>query len=111
MDDDQLIESVVIRAGQRPAMIAYVPISIFIGETLAALLLFRLVGFWVLALVPVHFYFVVRTAEDYHWVSSLKADLFHYWILVSNKGLHGKGVVTFSATPPNARKNDYDGLR
>ncbi|EML1601395.1 MULTISPECIES: VirB3 family type IV secretion system protein [Burkholderia] len=110
MEDDNLIESVVIRAGQRPAMMLYVPLSIFLLEMLIGLALFRLVGFWVFTLVPIHFYFVVKTAGDYHWLSTLKADVYHWWLFVANKGLQGKKVVTFCAEPPKARTNDYDGL-
>jgi hypothetical protein len=111
MEDDKLIESVVIRAGQRPAMMLYVPLTIFIIEAVAGLALFRIIGFWVVTLIPIHIIFVVKTAEDYHWLTTLKANFYHYWFGVSNKGLHGKKVVTFTASPPNARTNDYDGLR
>ncbi|MCM3583798.1 VirB3 family type IV secretion system protein [Ralstonia holmesii] len=111
MDDDKLAKSVVIRAGQRPALMLYVPLAVFLTEAMVGLALFRLIGFWVLTLIPIHFYFVVKTAEDFHWLTTLKADFYHWWLFIKNKGLHGKNVVTFCATPPNARKNDYDGLR
>lgn len=110
-DDDNLKESVVIRAGQRPALVAYVPLTVFMVEALLGLVLFRLMGFWSLALLPIHFILVVKTAEDYHWLTTMKADLYHWWLFVKNKGLRGKKVVTFCAEPPNARQNDYDGLR
>lgn len=111
MEDDKLIESVVIRAGQRPAMFAYVPLSVFIFEALVGMILFRLIGFWVIALLPIHLIFVIKTADDYHWLTTLKADFYNYLFFVKNKGLYGKKVVTFTATPPQARTNDYDGLR
>lgn len=111
MDDDvKLQESVVIRAGQRPAMMLYVPLSLFIYEAMLGLALFRAIGFWVIVLAPIHLYFVVRTAEDFHWLTTLKADIYYWWLFVTNKGLHGKDVVTFCAEPARARMNDYDGL-
>lgn len=111
MKKDELTTSIVIRAGQRPALMLYVPLSLFIAEAMVGLTLFRLIGYWVITLLPIHFYFITRTAEDYHWMSTVKADIYHYLFFVKNKGLHGKGVITFTASPPNARERNYDGLR
>lgn len=111
MEDDELLQSTVIRAGQRPPLMLYVPLNLFILEAGVGLALFRLISYWVIVFVPIHFYFVIRTAEDFHWLTTVKADFFYYYFLIKNKGLHGKGVVSFTDSPPHARLRDYDGLR
>lgn len=113
-----LDRSTIIRAGQRPAVIAYVPINIFIAECMIGLGLFWLFGAWAVAFLPVHLWLVIKTADDYHWVAASGATLKHTMFcwsgplpgLVRNKGLHGKGVVTFSASVINARANNYANL-
>jgi type IV secretory pathway VirB3-like protein len=110
-----LDRSTIIRAGQRPAVIAYVPINIFIAECMIGLTLFWLFGAWACAFLPVHLWLVIKTADDYHWVAASRATLEHTMFcwsgvlpgVVRNKGLHGKGVVTFSASAINARATDY----
>ena len=107
--DEELDSSVVLRAAQRPALMAYVPIGIFIGELLAALLLFRIIGIWVLILLPIHGYFVIKTDKDVHWVTALRA-WYKLRLFANNKGLRDKDVVTFTASPIKSEKNDYADL-
>ncbi len=108
---EPLDKSTVLRAGQRPAMVAYVPITVFIAECIIGLALFRLLGFWAIALFPVHLWFVIKTADDVHWVATLWAGINHTFFNLSgfirNKGLHGQGVITFTASPLKAGKSDY----
>lgn len=103
---EQLDESTVIRAGQRPALVFYVPINVFLIEAALALFLFRVIGFWVVILLPIHFYFVIKTADDYHWVQSFLAWREHC-LFAGNKGLHGDDVITFTANPIKPGKKDY----
>lgn len=113
-----LDRSTIIRAGQRPAVIAYVPINIFIAECMVGLALFWLFGAWAGAFLPVHLWLVIKTADDYHWVAASRATLEHTMLrwsgllpgLVCNRGLHGSGVVTFSASALNARASGYADL-
>jgi type IV secretory pathway VirB3-like protein len=106
-----LERSTIIRAGQRPAVIAYVPINIFILECMGGLVLFWIFGPWALAFLPIHLWLVIKTADDFHWVAAYRATVRYtmfYWSgwlpsMVRNKGLHGKGVVTFSASQLRAR--------
>ncbi|HGO6073763.1 TPA: VirB3 family type IV secretion system protein [Burkholderia cepacia] len=109
--DEELIESTVIRSAQRPALMFYVPLSLFLAETLLILALFRFLGFWVLVFVPLHFWFVSETLRDFNWMKVLWINLMHFWLFVRNRGFYGKHVVTFTPAPVNARNNDYDSLR
>ncbi|MES3022791.1 MAG: VirB3 family type IV secretion system protein [Pseudomonadota bacterium] len=113
-----LERSTIIRAGQRPAVIAHVPINIFILECMIGLTLFWLFGLWAVAFLPIHLWLVIKTADDFHWVAAYRATVRHtmfYWsgwlpCSVRNKGLHGKGVVTFTASPVKARGRNYADL-
>ncbi|WLI87826.1 VirB3 family type IV secretion system protein [Massilia sp. R2A-15] len=115
---DSLDRSTIIRAGQRPAVIAYVPINVFIAECIAGLSLFWLFGVWAAAFLPVHLWFVIKTAEDYHWVAATRATVEHTMFAwtgllpraVRNKDLHGKGVVTFSASTHRLGERNYADL-
>lgn len=110
-----LDRSTIIRAAQRPAVIAYVPINIFISECLLGLALSWLFGIWALAFSPIHLWLVIKTADDFHWVAASRATVTYTivcwsgWFpsFIQNKDLHGKGVVTFSASPMKARGSNY----
>jgi type IV secretory pathway VirB3-like protein len=103
---EELDKSTVVRAGQRPAIFAFVPLNFFLVEAMVALLLFRALEFWAAIFLPVHLYFVIKTGDDPHWLTSLKA----WWKFkfgVINKGIYGKDVITFTASPIKAGKKDY----
>ncbi|WP_071653595.1 VirB3 family type IV secretion system protein [Janthinobacterium sp. HH102] len=103
---EELDQSTVLRAGQRPALIAYIPLSVFIAEIMVGLLLFFFIKFWVVVLLPIHLYFVIRTSSDFHWITALNAKRkFRY--AKSNIGIREKGVLTFTASPIKVEKNDY----
>lgn len=95
---DQLEESTVIRAGQRPAMALYVPLTLFIVEVFVLLLLVRTIGFWALSVTPIHLWFMVKTSQDVFWMRTMWVNFKHWWF-VGNRGLKGDKVVTFSASP------------
>lgn len=101
---EALDESHISRASQRPALIAYVPLMIFISEVFAGLGLFYLFSFWTIGALPIHMWFVIKTQQDFHWVSALKANFYHTKFFVSNKGLHGDGVITFTASAVRAKE-------
>jgi type IV secretory pathway VirB3-like protein len=107
---EQLDQSTVIRAGQRPALMLYVPINIFVAEAITIVFLFKLLSFWALIFTPVHLLFVIKTADDFHWTRALAAWWSHCAFVV-NKGLHGKGVITFNASPIKAGTRDYADFR
>lgn len=106
---EDLDESPVLRAGQRPALTAAVPLSIFMAELMIGLLLFRFIEFWAVVFLPVHLYFVIKTDSDLHWITALKA-WYNYRFTAVNKGFRGKNVVSFSANPIKSSKNDYADL-
>lgn len=115
---EPLDRSKILRAGQRPAMMLYVPINIFLIECFVGLALFWLFGIWAIAFLPIHLWLVIKSADDFHWLAAYQATI-KYTILdwtgwmpsiVRNKGLHGEGVVTFTASPQKARDRDYADL-
>jgi type IV secretory pathway VirB3-like protein len=95
---DTLDKSTVIRAGQRPPMFAYVPLDVFMVEGFILVLLFAVFKMWALAFLPLHLLPVVWTAKDLFWTRTMKANFDYSWS-VSNKGLYGDRVITFSPAP------------
>ena len=103
---EKLDQSTVIRAGQRPALFLYVPLNVFMVEAVVMLGIFAAIKFWAVVFLPVHLWLVIKTSDDFHWVTTLSAN-YRHWYGVSNKGLKGKDVVTFCASPVKAGKKDY----
>lgn len=94
--DEPALERVVIyRGAQAPVLQAYVPLPVFGVECMLLLLGMRLVGFWILLLLPVHVVLVLKTNDNAFWVRDLVASYRHRWFS-QNKNLHGPGVVSFS---------------
>ena len=112
---EPLDKSTVIRAGQRPALPLYVPINVLLAECMVGLVLFRVIGMWALAFLPLHLWFVIKTADDVNWVkvswANFKFTVFNFPSVVSNKHLHGKGVISFTASPIKAATENYVDLR
>jgi type IV secretory pathway VirB3-like protein len=97
---EYLTESTVIMAAQRPALFLHVPLTVFVVECLFGLILYIIVGLWVLALLPLHFWFVAMTNQDFVWPQKLWATVWLHW-LPNNRGVKRKGVVTFVPNPVN----------
>lgn len=86
----------IYQAPQAKAMQFYVPLPVFAAECITALLLLRIIGFWVFAMVvPLHVLMVIKTAVNPWWVEDMVCN-FRYRFAVRNKGIHGKDVITFS---------------
>jgi type IV secretory pathway VirB3-like protein len=102
--EGQLNESTVIRAGQRPAMMLYVPLNVFLLECALFFFAVRFLGLLGLATLVLHVVPVVLTGADLFWTRTLAADFWFYWI-ASNKGLKGKKAVTFSPAPVKEHLN------
>ena len=100
---EALDKSTISRASQRPALVAYVPISVFIAETFVGLFLFWALGFWAISLLPMHLWFVIKTADDFHWVTATWVNFVHT-SFIRNKGLYGAKVITFTASAPRGRE-------
>ena len=96
--EGQLNESTVIRAGQQPAMVAYVPLDVFLFELALLFLAVRFLGLLGLASLVLHVVPVVLTATDKFWTRTLAAD-FWFWLIATNKGLRAPKAVTFSPAP------------
>ncbi len=103
---EELDQSTVIRAGQRPALFLYVPLHVFLIEACILLGIFAAIKFWVVIFLPFHLWLVVKTVDDFHWVTTLRANWNHYYT-ASNKGLRSKTAVTFSPAPIKAGKKGY----
>lgn len=95
--EDAPLEMVTIyQAPQAQTMQFYVPLPVFAVECIVALLLLKMTGFWVFAiLIPVHVWMVIKTAINPWWVEDVVCNL-RYRFAVRNKGVNGKEVVTFS---------------
>jgi hypothetical protein len=100
--ESPLKKSKIYRGPQTPALQAYVPLPVFIGELIFMLLMFRLVGIWCVALLPLHLIPVAKTNKNPYWVRDLWQDFNQRWT-VSNKGEYGKGVVSFHPVPPKKK--------
>lgn len=95
-DEEPALERVVIYRGpQAPVLQAYVPLPVFGAECMLLLLCMRLVGFWTLLLLPLHFVLVLRTNDNPFWVRDLMASYRHRWFVL-NRNARGNGVVRFS---------------
>src|ERR1700754_818820 len=105
MQDDDLKKSTVIRAGQRPPMILFVPMNVFFIETGLMFLVAKFIGMWVFALIPLHIIPVVWTAKDLFWTRTMDANRNHWWF-ASNKDLKAKNAVTFTAAAIHKKSSD-----
>lgn len=95
-----LTESTVIIAAQRPALYLHVPLTVFLAECIFGVMAYIVVGLWVLVLLPLHFWFVAMTNQDFLWPKKLWATWTLHW-RASNRGVKRKGVVTFIPNPVN----------
>ncbi len=95
--EDAALEMVTIyQAPQAKTMQFYVPLPVFAVECIVALLLLKMTGLWVFAiLIPVHIWMIIKTAINPWWVEDMVCN-WKYRIAVRNKGVNGKDVVTFS---------------
>jgi hypothetical protein len=53
---------------------------------------------------------MIKTNDDFHWVMALHMWWKYRFFFISNKGMRGKGVITFTASPVNAAKKNYADL-
>lgn len=106
MNEEELSESIVIRAGQRPAMMAWVPLNVFFVECAIYFLIARFFGFWTIPALAFHIIPVLLTEQDAYWPRTIWANFWHFF-LATNRGLRGDQVVTFSAAaiPPQEKSN------
>lgn len=102
--EGQLHKSTVIRAGQRPAMMLYVPLNVFLIECVLFFLAVRFLSYPGLATLVLHVVPVVLTGANPNWTTDLMADFWFYWIAL-NKGLKSKWAVTFSPAPVKEQNN------
>jgi type IV secretory pathway VirB3-like protein len=94
-EEKPLKEALIYRGPQMAAMVAYVPLPVFILEIFAFLAAFVAIKFLTIPLLVIHLVPVAYTRANPAWVRNLVADFKYLWG-VSNKDLFGKGVVTFS---------------
>lgn len=95
---EPLIKSRISRGSQRPALALGVAVPIAIVEAFVVIAGIYAIGFWIACILPVHFYLKVKTGDDFNWMKRAWANFIHARFAVSNKHLHGKGVITFTAS-------------
>lgn len=95
MAEENLKSSTVVRAAQRPTMMMFVPLDIFLLEGVLMVVLIRFIGLWALAFLPLHAIPVLLTQRDAFWPKTIRVHFTHY-ISVGNRWLRGRGV-TFNA--------------
>lgn len=98
-----LQKSAVFRGPQQTATQFYVPLPVFLAEAVFMVAGFLMLGFFVLALLPLHLIAMDKTNKDPLWVKDLTADIWNR-VLASNRGQYGKNTVTFAPEPPRIRK-------
>lgn len=107
--ESKLNESTVIIAAQRPALFLYVPMNVFVIETLALMLCYALLGWWTVSLLPLHFWFVAQTNDDYQWPRKWWCTITMHFA-VGNSGIRKKGVVTFVPNRIGKQSLDHEHL-
>lgn len=91
---EPLAEAVIDKALQKPSMMFGVPlVTVFLPEIFIFMILFVILGFWAVVLLPLHVVLMTKSNANVFWVEDLITDFFEIK-LSPEVGVRGKNVVT-----------------